>query len=104
MKIFEVIGNVTLSRCHPAFEGARLRAAEPLGTTLVGGPKDSAPDLVILWDDLGAGIGSQCAVSDGAEAAQPFRPDLKPVDAYLSAILDEVHIDASATKLIKHNN
>ncbi len=33
------------------------------------------------------------AVSDGAEAAQAFRPALKPVDAYCAAILDVVHID-----------
>ena len=32
------------------------------------------------------------AVSEGAEATQPFRPDLKPVDAYASAILDEVNL------------
>jgi len=32
-------------------------------------------------------------VADGAEAAQPFRPNLKPVDAYNSAILDEININ-----------
>jgi hypothetical protein len=33
------------------------------------------------------------SLSEGGEAAQPFRPLEKPVDAYLSAILDDVHID-----------
>ena len=36
--------------------------------------------------------GSLIAVSEGAEATQPFRPELKPVDAYASAILDEVNV------------
>ena len=37
-------------------------------------------------------IGSLIAFSEGAEAAQPFRPELKPIDAYCSAILDNVHL------------
>jgi hypothetical protein len=32
------------------------------------------------------------AISEGAEAAQPFRPELKPVDAYCAAILDSVDL------------
>ena len=49
-------------------------------------------DLTVVWDDLGAGDGSTIAVGDGAEAAQAFRPELKPVDAYCAAIMDVVHI------------
>ncbi len=101
MKIFKVLGNVTLSRSHPSYAGARLMAAEPLDATLLGGPPASEPDLVIVWDDLGAGMHSNIAVSDGAEAAQPFRPLLKPVDAYCAAILDTIHIDPQALKSIK---
>jgi len=47
---------------------------------------------VVVWDELGASVGSIIAVADGGEAAQPFRPELKPVDAYNSAILDEINI------------
>jgi ethanolamine utilization protein EutN len=50
------------------------------------------PDLVVVWDDLGAAEGSIIAVSDGAEAAQAFKPAQKPVDAYNAAILDEIRI------------
>jgi hypothetical protein len=32
------------------------------------------------------------ALSEGGEAAQPFRPELKPVDAYNAAILDELDV------------
>lgn len=98
MQIFKVMGQVTLSRSHPSFQGARLLAAEPTGSSSIGGPVPVDPDLVIVWDDLGAGLGSLIAVSDGAEAAQPFRPVLKPVDAYNSAILDEVNFDSKITQ------
>lgn len=101
MQIFKVIGNVTLGRCHPAFGGGRLLATEPVGNSSIGGPAPVDPDLVIVWDDLGAGLGSQIAVSDGAEAAQPFRPALKPVDAYNSAILDEINFDSQITQGLK---
>src|SRR5687768_11373544 len=98
MQIFKVLGNVTLSRCHPSFDGGRLLATEPVGSSSIGGPAPVEPDLVIVWDELGAGLGSQIAVSDGAEAAQPFRPALKPVDAFNSAILDEVNFDSKVTQ------
>ena len=101
MQIFRVLGNVTLSRCHPTFNAARLLATEPTGSSSIGGPAPTDPDLVIVWDELGAGIGSQIAVSDGAEAAQPFRPALKPVDAFNSAILDEVNYDSKVTEGLK---
>jgi microcompartment protein CcmK/EutM len=92
MQIYRVHGQVTLSRAHPSFQGGRLLTAQAVGESLVGrGSPD--PDLTVVWDDLGAGEGSLIAVSDGAEAAQAFRPALKPVDAYCAAILDRVHID-----------
>lgn len=101
MQIFKVIGNVTLSRSHPSFIGARLLATEPLGAAAIGGPETIDPDLVVVWDDLGAGIDARIAVSDGAEAAQPFKPEMKAVDAYCSAILDTIHVDPDAIKRIK---
>ena len=33
------------------------------------------------------------AVSEGGEAAQPFYPQVKPVDAYNAAILDNIQVD-----------
>jgi ethanolamine utilization protein EutN len=101
LKVFQVIGKVTLSRCHPSFQGAKLLAAEPEGLSTLGGSTPESPDLLVVWDDRGAGAGDRIAVSDGAEAAQAFRPELKPVDAYSSAILDEVYIDVEAVKQLK---
>lgn len=91
MQLYQVNGTVTLSRAHPSFMGASLKTAESYGETLQGMTlKD--PDLVVVWDDLGATFGSIIAVSDGAEAAQPFRPSQKPVDAYNAAIIDELNV------------
>lgn len=104
MKIFKIIGNVTLSRCHPSFAAARLLASEPEGQVAIGGKQDAEPDLLVVWDDCGAGLGASVAVSDGAEAAQPFKPDMKPVDAYCSAILDQIHIDPKAIEKLNLKN
>lgn len=101
MKLFRVIGNVTLSRCHPCYQGATLLATEPLGPVALGAEPAAESDMVVVWDDRGAGIGHQIAVSDGAEAAQAFRPELKAVDAYNSAILDSIYIDPNAIKQLK---
>jgi microcompartment protein CcmK/EutM len=98
MHLYKVNGNVTLSRCHPAFVGARLNTAIPHGESLLEkspGETPESPDFIVVWDDLGANLGSIIAVSDGAEAAQAFKPALKPVDAYNSAILDAVEIDSN---------
>lgn len=92
MRIAEVIGTVTLSRCHPMFAAARLRLAVPLSSAaLADGALPPAEELVV-WDELSAGRGDRIAVSEGAEASQPFRPDIKPVDAYNAAILDRIDI------------
>lgn len=91
MRIAKVVGTVTLNRCHPAFNGARLRLIVPLSLAELKGQEPQA-DEIVAWDENGAGIGSLVAISEGAEAAQPFRPELKPVDAYAAAILDEVTI------------
>lgn len=104
MKIFSVVGSVTLSRSHPSFHGARLLAAESVDATLYGDPAPTEQDMLVVWDELGAGIGSRIAVSDGGEAAQPFRPELKPVDAYCSAILDTIHIDPGAVQQLKRES
>ncbi len=45
---------------------------------------------MVVWDDFGAGEGSLIAVSEGAEAAQPFRPELKADRCVCAAILDQL--------------
>ena len=92
MRIAQVIGTVTLNRAHPSFSGAVLRLAVPLALAdLVGGARPEGEELVV-YDELGAGIGSHIAISEGGEAAQPFFPVEKPVDTYNAAILDTIQL------------
>lgn len=90
MRIAEVIGTVTLSQVHPSLSGARWVLAVPLSLAAL---RDELPpdgeDLVI-YDNLGAGFGSQIAFSESGEAAAPFYPERKPVDAYCACLLDRI--------------
>jgi len=95
MRIGEVIGTVTLNRAHPSLSGARLKLVVPLSLADLAGEGDKSADPFAVYDELGAGIGSLIAISEGVEAAMPFYPNLKPIDAYNAAILDQVEIDAN---------
>ncbi|HID75238.1 MAG TPA: carbon dioxide concentrating mechanism protein CcmL [Planctomycetaceae bacterium] len=97
MRIMEVIGTVTLNRCHPSLEGACLKLAVPLSLADLAGQTDrpGAEEVTVL-DQLGAGMGSCIAVSEGREAAMPFYPEMKPIDAYNAAILDRIDLEMPA--------
>jgi ethanolamine utilization protein EutN len=53
---------------------------------------DGPAEPLVAWDDLGAGDGQLVAFSEGGEAAQPFRPLDKPIDAYVAALIDRLDI------------
>jgi microcompartment protein CcmK/EutM len=91
MRIAEVIGTVTLSRCHPSLVGYRWVVAAPFSLAALRAGRPDGEDFIVL-DELGAGHGQRIAVSEGAEAAQPFHPAKKPVDAYCACILDSVSV------------
>ena len=94
MRIAEVIGTVTLNRRHPSLAGASFKLVVPLSLAdLAGQPGEPAAEIAV-YDELGAGVGSRIAVSEGREAARPFYPDVKPIDAYNAAILDSIHLEA----------
>ena len=88
MRIAEVIGTVTLSRPHDCLRGFRFVLAVPLGRDAL--LKGATPDAeeIVLYDDLGAGVGSRVAFSESGEAAAPFYPEKKPIDAYCAALID----------------
>lgn len=92
MRIAKVIGKVTLNRVHPSFQGASLKLAVPLMLSDIENDETPLDELLVVYDELGAGNENLIALSEGGEAAQPFYPDLKPVDAYNAAILDSVDI------------
>jgi len=92
MRIAEVIGTVTLSRCHPLITGYRWIVGVPFSLkALRDGTGPDGEDLVIL-DELGAGLGDKIGVSEGVEAAVPFFPIKKPLDAYNACILDVIEV------------
>ena len=95
MRIAEVIGSVTLNRCHPSLTGGRYRLAVPLSLDNLSGVSSELGEELVIYDDLGAGIDSRIAVSEGGEAAQPFLPEMKPIDAYNAAILDTINVQKS---------
>lgn len=105
MRIAKVIGTVTLNRSHPAYRGAKLKLVVPLlardllARDLLDGAEPSDEPLV-AWDELGAGLGNYIALSEGPEAAQPFLPEVKAVDAYNAAILDQIEVDPSLVEKI----
>ena len=92
MRIGKVIGTVTLNRRHPSLAGAQYRMVVPLSLAELAGDEEPRAEAIVVFDELGAGHGCRIAISEGGEAAQPFHPELKPVDAYNAAILDTVSI------------
>ncbi len=92
MRIMDIIGTVTLSRCHPSLDSLVWKVAVPLTRDGLAGQASGREEPVVICDELGAGIGSRVAVSESAEAAAPFHPQTKPVDGYNAAILDQINL------------
>jgi microcompartment protein CcmK/EutM len=94
MRLGTVVGRVTLSKTVPALIGARwlivsafTREHFQRGTkTPPGMSKDPS---VVVYDDLGGGLGQTIGFVEGREAAQPFEQPT-PVDAINAALVDEI--------------
>ena len=97
MRIAEVIGTVTLSRVHPALSGARWIIGVPFSLKALQMQQPDGEDVVI-FDNLGAGSGNRVGFSEGVEAAAPFTPEKKPVDAFCACILDTITIKSKTDK------
>ena len=88
MRMGTVIGRVTLSVRSPKYTGERLLVTLPWKTDTFSGAEKFDPAIVV-YDQLGAGVGQQIAISEGREAACPFEKPT-PVDAYCAALVDEI--------------
>ena len=88
MRIGDVIGTVTLNRAHPSLLGASFKLVAPLSWDNLADRWDERLEEIAVYDELGAGVDSRIAISEGREAAMPFHPEIKPIDAYNAAILD----------------
>ncbi len=94
MRLGTVIGRVTLSRAVPALTGARWLVISPFtrdhfqqgAETPAGLSKE--PSLVI-YDDLGGGVGQTVGFVEGREAACPF-DEPPPIDAVNAALVDHI--------------
>ena len=82
-----VIGRVTLSVRSPKYTGERLLLTLPWKTDTFSGVEEYDPAIVV-YDQLGGGVGQHIAISEGREAACPFEKPT-PVDAYCAALVDE---------------
>ncbi|MFM8282152.1 MAG: EutN/CcmL family microcompartment protein [Planctomycetaceae bacterium] len=96
MRLGKTIGTVTLVEPHPAVRGGVFRLVVPLAATDLD-RGDGVAEPLVAWDDLGAGDGQLVAFSEGGEAAQPFRPHDKPIDAFVAAIVDRLDLDRGAS-------
>ena len=93
MRIAEVIGTVTLSRYHPSLTGARWVLGVPFSLKALQEAAGPDGEDVVIYDNLGAGQGQRIGFSEGAEAAQPFFPERKPIDAFCACLLDQVVVN-----------
>jgi carbon dioxide concentrating mechanism protein CcmL len=95
MRLGHVIGNVTMGLMDEALKGGRFLIVQPFGKPQFAG-SDMLPlakgASVVVYDELGAGVGQTVGFTEGAEASMPFsRPT--PVDAYCAAIVERVFYD-----------
>jgi len=93
VRIAEIIGKLTLSKCHPLLTGATWLVAVPLTRAGCRGDTTGRSEPIVVYDELGANRGSLVGLSEGAEASAPFYPDQKPIDAYDAAILDSIDVE-----------
>jgi ethanolamine utilization protein EutN len=98
MRIGKVIGTVTLNRWHPSLAGARFKLTVPLSLDDLLDKEGAPADEIAVYDEIGADIGCRIAISESREAAMPFHPDVKPIDAYAAAILDHVNAEPLQTQ------
>jgi microcompartment protein CcmK/EutM len=92
MKLARTIGSVTLSQAHPSMHQAKLRLVEVVDSIERLDEQPLGGDTIVAWDLCGTGIGDLVALAEGPESAQPFRPDVKPLDASIVALLDRVDL------------
>ncbi len=96
MRIGKVMGTVTLVPQDSHMPKGRLLICEVLDNQALKGIKNNLPrknpmpESLVVFDDLGAGVGCLIALAESGEAAAPFKPKKVPLDAYCAAILDEL--------------
>ena len=91
MRLGHVIGRVTLSKQDPAYKGGRFLLVQPFAKEQFRGAAMTplaAGSSLVVYDNLGAGLGHTIGFTESAEASAPFDQPT-PVDAFNAAIIDE---------------
>ena len=95
MKLGTIIGRVTLSKSVDLLKGGRFLIVSPFsrkqyakGLLEFDMALGTDPSLVI-YDDIGGGVGDVIGYEEGREAAQPFDV-FPPIDAINAALVDEM--------------
>jgi microcompartment protein CcmK/EutM len=94
MKLGAVIGRVTLSQTVAPLIGARWLLVSPFTRDYYQQGTETPPGLsqdpsLIVYDNLGGGLGQTIGYVEGREAAQPFDQPT-PIDAIDVALVDEI--------------
>ncbi len=94
MRLGSVIGRVTLSRTVPALAGARWLIVSPFTREHFQRGAETPPGMsndpsLVVYDNLGGGVGQTIGFIEGREAAQPFDQPT-PIDAINAALVDEI--------------
>ena len=93
MRLGSVIGRVTLSVVVPELEGARWLIVSPFTREQFeqapGAPTMSKEPSLVVYDNLGGGVGQTIGFVEGREAAQPFEKS-PPIDAINAALVDDI--------------
>lgn len=92
MRVGEVIGKVILSKWNETVSGGTWLVVVPLNVDGLRGAAGGRDEPLIVYDELGASPGARIGFSEGGEAANPFAPNYKPLDAYNACILDTIEI------------
>ena len=92
MRIGQVIGKVTLSIHDAALKSGRWLMVNPIDTADINTCIDKQPAVtaqssLVIFDNMGAGVGDIIGFVEGAEATAPFGDPI-PIDAISLAIFD----------------
>jgi carbon dioxide concentrating mechanism protein CcmL len=94
VKLGTVIGRVTLSRSEPSLKGGRFLVVSPFSREQYAKGLDAGAGMgkdpsLVVYDDLGGGVGDVIGYEEGAEASQPMAQPT-PIDAINCALVDEM--------------
>ena len=94
MRLGNVIGRVTLSQMVPQLTGARWLIVSPFTREHFERNVEASETLskdpsLVVYDNLGGGVGQVIGFVEGREAASPFEQPT-PIDAINAALVDEI--------------